>query len=185
MPPRERTAIEAQATLLNVKSGKPEPERDRYGYASSDKPPKSTMELTFKIELPGPKTAERFSKWKGDWSRRDKATRALKEQHQKAAPSAPEEGGKAKRKARQDDDGYSPSEQEIVDYLKPRWEAECATIARHNTAAMNRAAVFGMFFALVNSTVQLTIAPVQQPMELLPAEEELPALAAGEEEQQD
>ncbi len=176
--PKERTAINAQATLLNVKSGKTET-GERYGYASSERTPKAALELTFKVELPGPKTVRRFSEWKTDYNVRNKATQELYRLHaQQVAASSDEPKPKGKRKDQQDD-GYRPSEEEISTLLKPMWEVECAKTARHNTAAMNRAAVFGMFFALVNSTVELTIAPVQQPLELMP-EEELPSLPAGD-----
>lgn len=180
---KPRASITVQADLVGAKSG-----TQKAGYYGGKD--SNVVELSFRVKLGAP---EKMPSWQSFRQGEASGLRYdLKNRHER------ENAPPARKKNENDEDytkrtGVDPKapkpvaaafdiEAEIDKRLKPKYEQECARIARKNAAVVQGAQASGIFFALLGSTVRLTVSPQQAGfVEMFETQDPL-LLAEGEED---
>jgi hypothetical protein len=193
--PRPKAAINAKATLMNVKSvaGANKPAAYHNNYTVSQE---TAIELTLRVSMGAPTMLLSWSDYKqraggSAYQRSDHIDRELaklrpakakaKKGEKAAAEDSPatvaasfDEAAERKRLEREYD---ARQDQEI----RAKYERECSKANASNARFMERAAAFAMFLALRGTEVQLSLSPVQQGFrDMFAGSGEMAALTSGE-----
>jgi len=178
-----RTSLTVSAELTSIKTAKAQ---STYGGSDGN-----ALEVSFKVKMGKP---EKMPSW--EEYRRQNSWQLQNDLARKAKPAAPPKRKKAETDEKyQERTGIDPKaksepvtkafdiEAEIDKVLRPRYDARCAQIAAHNARVMNGASAYAMFFALMNSSVQLRISPAQQGFtEMFSGSGDVALLGAGDAE---